>query len=190
MVQSNDHTPSRSDLHNTFLVTGECDVGLPQLPVDFGGRPLEPGRQFVAEGPTFSGSANITTLYLGGVCAISTPTITNCIGELQIWRRSGSVFSLRHSYSVTLQPPGTTYFTTSVPVTGTVLPVEPGDVVGFSPLNSVGDTAGIGMAITTTDDTRYTLYEWSNIGPRTRLTIDPAVTTGSRVVPLVSVEGE
>ena len=96
MVQLNDRTPSRSDLHNTFLVTGECDVGFPQLPVDFGGSPLNAGIQIIAEGPTFNDSANVTALHLGGVCAISTFTSRNCIGEFQIWRRSESDFSLLH----------------------------------------------------------------------------------------------
>ena len=184
------HHRSRSDLHNTFLVTGECDVGFPLLPVDIGGVPLIPGRQFIAEGPTLSSSANVTALHLGGLCAISNFTSTNCFGEFQIWRRSGSDFSLLHRYSVTLQPPGATYFTTSVPVTGTVLPVEPSDVVGFSAPNNDANTPGIDLATTTTSDTRYTLYEFGDRGQRTTLPIGPAVTTHSQVVPLVSVEGE
>ena len=188
MVQLNDRTPSRSDLHNTFLVTGECDVGFPRLPVDFGGS-LNPGIQVIAEGPTFNGSANITALHLGGTCGISTFTTTNCFGEFQIWRRSESDFSLLHRYSVTLQPSGATYFTTSVPVTGTVLPVEPSDVVGFSAPNSDANI-GINLATTTTSDTRYTLYEFGDMGPIKTLPIGPAVTTHSQVVPLISVEGE
>ena len=175
----------RSDLHNTFLVTGECDVGFPQLPANFGPAPLNPGIQIIAEGPTFNGPAHVTALHLGGACSER-----NCFGEIQIWRRSGSVFSLLHSYSVTLQPPGTTYFTTSVPVTGTVLPVEPSDVVGFSAPNTNANSPGINLATSTTSDTRYTLYEWGNIGPRTTLQIGLPVTTRPQVVPLVSVEGE
>ena len=180
----------RSDLHNTFLVTGECDVGFPELLVDFGGSPLNPGIQIIAEGPIFNGSANITALHLGGTCAITTQTATNCFGEFQIWRRSGSTFSLLHNYSFTLQPPGLTYFTTSVPVTGTVLPVEPSDVVGFSAPNTVANSPGIDLATTTTSDTRYTLYELGNLGSRTTLQVNSAVTTRLQVIPLISVEGE
>ena len=175
----------RSDLHNTFLVTGECDVGFPRLPANFGGSLLNPGIQIIAEGPTFNDSAHVTALHLGGACPPG-----NCSGEFQIWRRSGSVFSLLHSYSVTLQPSGPTYFTTSVPVTGTVLPVEPSDVVGFSAPNNDANSPGINLATTTTSDTRYTLYEFSNTGPRTTLQINPNMTTRPQVVPLVSVEGE
>ena len=161
--------------------------------MDFGGVALKPGIQIIAEGPTFNGSANVTTLHLEGLCAITTTTATNCLGEFQIWRRSGSVFSLLHSYSVTLslssQRLGATSFTTSVPVTGTVLPVEPSDVVGFSAPNTDVNTPGIELATTSTTDTRYTMYEWGNTGNRTTLQVNPVV-TARQVVPLVSVEGE
>ena len=64
-------------------------------------------------------------------------------------------------------------------------------MVGFSAPNFDANSPGIGLATTTTSDTRYTLYEWGN-RPRgsSTLPIGPAVTTRPQVVPLVSVEGE
>ena len=64
-------------------------------------------------------------------------------------------------------------------------------MVGFSGPNSDPNTPGIDLATTTTtSDTRYTLYDWGIMGPRTTLQVNPAVTTRSQVAPLISVEGE
>ena len=63
-------------------------------------------------------------------------------------------------------------------------------MVGFSAPNNDANSPGINLATTTTNDTRYTLYEFGDMGPRTTLQVNAAMTAHPAVVPLVSVECE
>ena len=166
------------------LVTGECEVGLPPVPSDFGGSVSRPGLQIITKGLSFNRSADIRAVHLGGTCSPG-----SCFGEFQVWRPvNQSAFSLLHTYPISVQPTAPTYFSTSVPIRGTPLSVESGDVVGFSAQNNDARSVGIGIATSSTSDTRYTLFEFNTVIETA--VIDAAVLTRTQAIPLISAEGE
>ena len=166
--------------------TGKCEVGLPPVPSDFEGSVSNPGVQIIAEGLSFNRSASIKSIHLGGTCSSG-----RCFGEFQVWRQvNQSTFSLLQTYLITVQPTATTYFSTSVPISGTPLLVESGDVVGFLAQNNDAQSEGIGIATSSTSDTRYTLFEFS---PLVKTAVIDAATSPhiqSLTIPLISAEGE
>ena len=165
------------------LATGECEVGLPPIPSNFGGSFSSPGLQIIAEGLSFNRSASIKSIHLGGVCSLG-----RCFGEFQVWRPvNQSAFSLLHTYLVTVQPTAATYFSTSVPIRGSPLSVESGDVVGFLGPNTDPRSEGIGIATSTTSDTRYTLFEFNTVIET--VVIDAAALIRTQAIPLISAEG-
>ena len=165
------------------LVTGECEVGLPPIPSNFGGSLSNPGIQIITKGLSFNRSADIRAIHLGGVCSSG-----RCFGEFQVWRPvNQSAFSLLHTYLVTVQPTAPTYFSTSVPISGTPLSVEFGDVVGYSAQNNDARSEGIAIATSSTSDTRYTLFDFNTVIETA--VIDAAVLTRTQAIPLISAEG-
>ena len=161
------------------------------------------GQQYIAQGLIFNRSASISAVHLVGKC----PLNQSCFVEFQIWSvinitpTEGWTLSVLHKYPITLRHASSTLFSTSVSITRTVIPVDTGNVVGFSAPNDGGNrtpleilittvTTTITSATTTEADISYAVFGFHGLPTPSVLSRQQAVTTKSQVVPLISVEGK
>ena len=167
------------------------------------------GQQYIAQGLIFNRSASISAVHLVGKC----PVNQSCFVDFQIWSvinitpTRDWTLSVLHKYPITLRHTSSTLFSTSVSITRTVIPVDTGNVVGFSAPNDGGNRTPLEILITTVTTTIKSDTPYYNYATTTEAGISymvfgfhgsptPSVlsrqqaVTKSQAVPLISVEGK